>query len=92
MGEIVHKIGAGSVRGLIDMGFLEERPCPPGRKKPTYKQGEVQDAFVNYYNWITSALTEEEKLRWRWNVVTAENHLCKHHRLLKYVDGLKEES
>ena len=88
MGEVIHKINAGGVAGLCDMGFLCKRQPSPGQKKASYQKGEVQDAFVKYYDWISGMMTEEEKTRWKWNVITAENHLCKHHRLHKCVDAL----
>ena len=75
MGDIIHKINAGGVSGLCKMGFLDKDP------KGKYNCGVVQEAFSKYYNWISSITSEAERLRWRWNVITAENHLCKHSRL-----------
>lgn len=81
MGDVIHKVNAGGVKGLEYMGFLTE-------KKKKYSLGEVQTAFSQYFEWITSITTEEERARWGWSVVTAENHLCKHSRLYELISKL----
>lgn len=83
MGEIIYKINAGGVKGLVLMGFLEERA------DARYELGAVQSAFARYYEWVGSTTTEDERVRWRWSVVTAENHLCKHSRLHKWIAALE---
>ena len=88
MGEIIHKINSGGVRGLCDMGFLDEIKVPSGKKKAVYELGAVQDAFNRYYDWILATTSEAERAHWKWNVVTAENHLCKHHCLLDHISAL----
>lgn len=80
MGEIIHKINSGGVKGLVSMGFLD-----PGQKRD---MGAVCQAFSQYYDWSLLTFSEEERTRWSWSVVTAENHLCKHSRLKKLISAL----
>lgn len=82
MGDIIHKINAGGVKGLVDMGFLV------GKEDGKYDLGSVQTAFTQYCDWVTSITSVEERNRWGWSVVTAENHLCKHSRLRELIHAL----
>lgn len=84
MGEIIHKINAGGVKGLILMGFLE------GREDDHYELGAVQSSFSSYYECVLSMTTDDERTRWGWSVVTAENHLCKHSRLDQVMSSIEQ--
>ncbi|KZV59245.1 hypothetical protein PENSPDRAFT_672483, partial [Peniophora sp. CONT] len=83
MGQIIHSINSGGVKGLELMGFLKKRTSG------THDLGAVQVAFGRYFDWITSITSEEERAQWSWSVVTAENHLCKHSRLHDLISKLE---
>lgn len=68
---------------MVFMGFLE------GSEDDRYELGVVQAAFTRYYECVTSMTTNDERIRWSWNVVTAENHLCKHSRLHDLIDEIE---
>ena len=87
MGEIIRCINSGGVRGLRAMGFIPDHVPTPG-KNGKYTVAVVQKAFSGYYAWITSGMEQTDKSKWRWSVVTGENHLCKHARLLELVTSL----
>lgn len=91
MGEIVFKINSGGVKGLCLMGFLSDGMQKRGAKSK-HELGAVQDAFSRYYDWTLSAISPDERLKWKWSVVTAENHLCKHSRLVMLVNHLKGDA
>ncbi|VDB96799.1 unnamed protein product [Peniophora sp. CBMAI 1063] len=90
MGEIIFKIYAGGISGLEKMGFL---PTLQGKRgsKAKHELGTVQDAFDKYYNWSLVTFSVSERDAWRWNTITAENHLCKHSRLYEHIKCLSTE-
>ncbi|KZV66499.1 hypothetical protein PENSPDRAFT_688970 [Peniophora sp. CONT] len=85
MGYIIHKIHAGGVAGLVHLGFLSESSADSRGK---YRLESVQGAFRRYYEWSTAAISLQDQARWRWNVITAENHLCKDSRLQAEVNAV----
>ncbi|KZV58838.1 hypothetical protein PENSPDRAFT_672785, partial [Peniophora sp. CONT] len=87
MGEIIREINSGGVRGLRAMGFIPNNIPEPNRNRK-YDVGIVQKAFSEYYTWVTSNMDNTDRERWRWSVITAENHLCKHTRLLEVTTAL----
>lgn len=67
------------------MGFLAEK----NNKDSKYEMGAVQTAFKDYYEWVIATTSDDERARWNWSVVTAENHLCKHSCLYEWVSALE---
>lgn len=76
MGETIHRLGTGGLRGLSLLGYLSL----PSKGKP--KQSTVVEAFAAFYRDIDSVLTETEKVRMKWGSITAEHSLCKIKRMV----------
>ncbi|VDB90193.1 unnamed protein product [Peniophora sp. CBMAI 1063] len=87
MGLMIHKVNAGGVRGLAHLGFLSQDEAD---SRGRYRLDLVQDAFDRYYRWSLACIPAEDRTRWRWDVITAENHLCKDSRLKDYTDAVTE--
>ncbi|VDC01043.1 unnamed protein product [Peniophora sp. CBMAI 1063] len=84
MAEIIRLINSGGVKGLRAMGFIPDH-IPVPAKSSKYDLRVVQKAFSDYYTWLTASVDPANLVKWRWSVVSAENHLCKHLRLLDEV-------
>ncbi|VDB96828.1 unnamed protein product [Peniophora sp. CBMAI 1063] len=87
MAEIIRTVNSGGVKGLRAMGFIPNDIPDPG-KSSKYDLRVVQRAFSDYYKWVSMSVDPVDLQSWKWNVVTGENHLCKHTRLLGVIKPL----
>lgn len=69
MGNIIRRINAGGVKGLIALGLL------PSGKDIKHTDDTVRDAFAIYYDFLN--LTVEEKTRMGFDFIMCEHSLCK---------------
>ncbi|KAI0793096.1 hypothetical protein BC629DRAFT_1592997 [Irpex lacteus] len=67
---IVSLVRKGGMYGLGALGYITDRSS-----KKT-----VEEKFVQYYNEVDAALTEDQRRRFRWDPVVAEHTLCKFYR------------
>jgi hypothetical protein len=80
IGEAVHKLNKGGVRGLQDLDLVPQKP--PGRKGD---RSQITGAFSRLYKYMDIHLTQQEKDRTAFSTLVLENGLCKYHRCLAWL-------
>lgn len=90
MGERIHWLNAGALKGLRLLGYCSQPPTMVDPKNPngtTVPPPQVEDviaAFEGFYRDVDARLSTREKLDMGWDIIMAEHTLCKLTRLKEY--------